>query len=140
MGMSLSTAAFRFKPLIIITVLVLALTSYAVASTIRSTYEHPTYTIHKVFQTRSEYEAFRAQLYAMPGVGERSTSVRYGQQVEADFKVYAPPASPRAPPIIVRTRWSFSRFFCAFSCWERCGASPYRERPRKRDNRQANPK
>ncbi len=94
MGMSPSTAAFRFKPLIIITILVVGLTSYAVASTIRSTYEHPTYTIHKVFQTQSEYEAFRTQLYAMPGVGERSTSVRYGQQIEADFKVYAPAGFP----------------------------------------------
>jgi hypothetical protein len=95
MGNSLSTKIFRLKPLVIITIVVLAATSYVVASTVHSTYERPTYTIHRVFQTTAEYEAFQAELDAMVGVGgPGSTSVRYGPPVEAVFKVTAPAGFP----------------------------------------------
>ncbi len=94
MGRSLGTVVFRFKPLLIITAIVLAATAYVVASIVHSTYEYPTYTIHKVFQTQSEYAAFQSELYSIPGVGERSTSVRYGPPVEATFKVTAPAGFP----------------------------------------------
>lgn len=94
MGNSLGTRIFRLKPLVIITVLVLAATSYVVAGIVNSTYEHPTYTIHKIFQTREEYDTFQSDLYAIPGVGSRSTSVRYGPPVEATFKVTAPAGFP----------------------------------------------
>lgn len=94
MGNSPSKAQFRFRPLVIITVLVLGATAYSAASIVRSTYQHPTYTIHKVFQTQDEYQALQKQPSAMPGVGVRSTSVRIGPQVEADIKVNAPSGFP----------------------------------------------
>ena len=95
MGKSLNATVFRLKPLAIITVLVLAATSYVVASTVHSTYERPTYTIHRVFQTITECEAFESELYAMVGVGgPSSTTVRHGPPVEAVFKVTAPAGFP----------------------------------------------
>ncbi len=94
MGRSLGTAVFRFKPLLIITAIVLAATTYVVASIVHSTYEHPTYTISRVFQTQAEYEAFQSELHAIPGVGVGSTGVRYGTPVEATFKVTAPRGFP----------------------------------------------
>ena len=89
---------FRFKPLVTITVLVLAATGYVVASSLISSYTHPTYEIHKVFQTQTEYQAFQKQLYAMPGVGVIFSGARYGQQIEADFKVTAPAGFPFGTP------------------------------------------
>jgi hypothetical protein len=81
--------------LVIVTALVLAATAYAVASIVHSTYERPTYTIQKVFETRQDYETFLSELSGMAGVGgPGSTSVRYGPPVEATFRVTAPPGFP----------------------------------------------
>ncbi len=98
MRKSLNTAVFRFKPLVITTVLILAATSYVVASTVLSSRMHPTYEVHKVFQTQDEYQAFQKQLNAMPGVGVIFSGARYGQQIEADFKVTATAGFPYGTP------------------------------------------
>ncbi len=98
MADSLTARIFRFKALVIITVLILAATGYVVATTVLSSRMHPTYEVHKVFQTQDEYQAFQKQLNAMPGVGVIFSGARYGQHIEADFKVTAPAGFPYGTP------------------------------------------
>lgn len=87
----------RVRPLVVITVLVVALTLAFVAIILRSTYEHPTYTIHRTFQTQEAAAAFAAELSGMPGVWAHSTGIRIGPggaPVEGEFKVTAPAGFP----------------------------------------------
>jgi hypothetical protein len=85
---------FRLKPVIIITVLVLAATAAAVADIVYTTSQRPTYTFHMTFTTMDEYKAFGRELKAMPGVGLLSEGYRSGLPVEADFRVTAPVEFP----------------------------------------------